>query len=260
MLTDKVIVVTGASKGLGLATVKALLSRGAKVALLARGQKGLDRVINELKSADTTNNDRILAIATDVSDRAAVFNAFKQIQEHFGRLDGLVNNAGLAKPNKIEDIPEAELTLQVGTNFLGTVYCCQAAIPLLRKTGGGLIVNISSASVRNIHEMAQISIYAATKAAVDNFSLNLREELIRDNIGVTVVSPGASNTEFGFHWDMDKITQAMKAWREKGPWCEGTMDASCVGEAIAHCFTYPPGVTVDFMEVKPHQLTEKPVF
>lgn len=252
-MQNKVIIVTGGSKGLGFATAKALLEQGAKVAILARNQAAIDKALGEL-------GENAMGLSVDISNKAAVNSAFAQVKQHFGRLDGLVNNAGLARPNAIESLPEDDLLLQINTNFIGLVYCCQAAIPLLRENQGGLIVNVSSASVHHENEMSHLSIYAASKAAVEVFSRELRHEVSKDNIGVSVVVPGSTESEFAAGFDFEKLKQALVAWQDKGPTFDGTMKAESMGKAIAHCFTYPTGVTVDFMEVKPHKTSPKPIF
>ncbi len=253
MIKDKVIIVTGGSKGLGFATAKALVAQGAKVAILARDTAAIEKAVAKL-GGDT------LGVSVDIANKQAVVDAFNQVKQHFGKLDGVVNNAGLARPNSIETLPESDLLLQVNTNFIGLVYCCQAAIPLLRENQGGLIVNISSASVHHDNEMSHLSIYASTKAAVEVFSRELRHEVTKDGIGVSVVVPGATESEFAAGFDFDKLKDALVAWQDKGALFDGTMKAEQMGQAIAHCFAYPKGVTVDFMEVKPHMPVKKPIF
>lgn len=253
MLNDKVIIVTGGSKGLGLATAKELIKQGAKVGILARDQQAIDKAVGKLGA-------NAFGISVDVGNKESVFSAFAAVKNHFGKLDGVVNNAGLARPNTIEELPVEDLLLQINTNFTGLVYCCQAAIPLLRENGGGLIVNVSSASVHHENEMSHLSIYAATKAAVEVFSRELRHEVTKDGIGVSVVVPGSTASEFAAGFDFDKLKVALHAWQDRGKYFDGTMQAAQMGQAIAHCFTYPKGVTVDYLEVKPHMPTEKPVF
>lgn len=254
MLSDKVIIVTGGSKGLGFATCKSLVSMGAKVGVLARSEKDIKKAVQELGGSNA------FGVAIDVADKESVTTAFAAVKNHFGRLDGLVNNAGLARPNTIETLPIEDLMLQINTNFVGLVYCCQAAIPLLREQGGGLIVNISSATVHHENEMSHLSIYAATKAAVEAFSRELRYEVTKDKIGVTVLVPGSAESEFGAAFDFGKLTLAVREWQNRGKYYDGTMKPEQIGQAIAHCFTYPAGVTVDYMEVKPHMPCEKPYF
>lgn len=250
MLKDKIIAVTGGSKGLGLATCKRLVEGGAKLAILARDEAGLAKAASDL-------GGEVFTVSVDVANQAAVREAFGKIEAHFGGLDGLVNNAGLARPRAIEHLQPDELMLQINTNFVGTVYCSQAAIPLMRRRGGGLIINLSSATARFTGEMGHLSVYAATKAAVDVFSRELRDECTRDNIGVTVVCPGAAVTDFGAGWEFEAFKAALNDWASKGPTSDGFMEADDVARAIAHCFTYPAGVTVDDLVVKPHRPSAK---
>ena len=154
-------------------------------------------------------------------------------------------------------MPEDELRRMVDLNFLGTVFCCQAAIPSMKKRGGGRIVNISSASVHHDNEFAHISIYAATKAAVEQMSRHLREEVKGDNISVTTLSPGATLTSVMDNFDPDAMGEAYEAWTAYSPKSDGTMEAESVGTAIAHCFEYPEGVALDFIEVRPNVPTSK---
>lgn len=253
-LNGKVIAITGASQGVGLATAKALAMMGASVILLARNQQALDEAV------EIIGKDKATAFSVDIANDESLTNTFQAIDQQFGKLDGLINNAGLARPNRIEDLPASELMMQVNTNFTGTVLCCKYAIPLLRKGDDPLIVNVSSASARSTDEMSHLSIYSSSKAAVERFSIELRAELREDGIGVSVFSPGAITTEFGAGWDMEKLTLAIRAWHKKGPHIDGWMAVETVAESLAHCFTYPKGTYVDFIEIRPNTLTDKPVF
>ena len=123
MLEDKVVIVTGGSKGLGLATCEKLVEMGAKVGVLARSQADIDAAVEKLGA------DNAVGASVDVSNKESVAKAFAVVKERFGKVNGLVNNAGLAKPNKVETLPTDDLMLQLNTNFVGLVYCCQAAIP-----------------------------------------------------------------------------------------------------------------------------------
>jgi len=250
---DQVIVVTGASKGIGLSVAKVLVGRGARVAMLARREARLLDAATALAEPD-----RILPIAVDVCNKAALEKAFGTVVDRWGRLDGLVNNVGFQFARRLELMPEEEIRKVVDLNFLSAVFGCQCAVPRMRAGGGGRIVNISSASVRHWNEFAHLGMYSASKAALDHFTNELRGELIRDRIMVTLFSPGAVATDSAENFDPKALEEAMGVWLERGPMFDGGIgDVDLIGESIAHCFEYPPGVTVEFMEVKPRTQTPK---
>ena len=251
-LNDRVYIVTGGSRGFGIAIAAALVQHGARVGLVSRNASALEAAVARLGA------DRAFAVGMDVSERADIARAFTRIKEHFGRLDGLINNAGLARPGAVENLDAADVQAQVGTNLLGTVYCCQAAIPLLRGGDNPRIVNISSASAYHMDEMAHLSIYAATKAAVERFSRDLRREMQGDGIGVTILRPGAAATEFAAGWDPSRFEPALKAWIDQGRLMDIGMDAAHVGATVAYCLCCPPGVSIDLLEVRPFHQMPKP--
>ena len=250
-LQGKTYAVTGASKGFGLAIVKALLAHGANVAMLARNEAALQAAAAEL------NTEKIIAITADVANWTEVRDALLAAKSHFGSFNGIINNAGLARPGNVEDLDYGDLMLQVNTNFVGTVLCCQAAIPLLRGEDNPRIVNISSASAWHYDEIYHLSIYASTKAAVERFTRDLRLELQQDNIGVTCIRPGAAATNFADGWDMDRVTKAINAWQNSGPTMDTGMEQEHVAAAVVHSLSYPAGVAVDLLEVRPNQSTPK---
>jgi len=250
-LKDQVIVVTGASRGIGLAAASSLLKRGAKVALLARQRAPLEAAVADL------NTDRALAVVADVCDRAAVEQALARVVQAFGRIDGLVNNVGFQFARRIELMPEAEVRQLIDLNFLGAVFACQAAIPHLRASGGGRIVNISSSTVRHENEFSHLGLYSASKAALEHFSRELRHELKPDQILVTVFSPGAAATGSVANFDPQALQEAMADWLTKGPKFDGALQPQTVGEAIAACFEFPPGAAPEFIEVRPSMPTPK---
>ncbi|MEP1596072.1 MAG: SDR family oxidoreductase, partial [Halieaceae bacterium] len=171
--------------------------------------------------------------------------------------DALVNNAGLARPNPIEKQQEDDVLLQVNTNFIGTVFACQAAIPLLQAATDARILNISSASAWHYDEMSHLSIYAASKAAVERFTRDLREELQPGNIGVTCLRPGGAWTTFSDDWDPEALKAGLDAWHDSGPYMDTGMEVEQVAEAVVYCLQQPRGVAVDLLELRPNQLTEK---
>ena len=252
-LANKTIAVTGASQGLGLAITKSLISAGANVALLARNQQTLVAACTDLGS-------QAHAIPCDITDQKSVQKAFAEINQKWGKLDALVNNAGLARPNKICETSAEEITLQLQTNIAGLIYCCQAALPELKKSDNARIINISSASARSQSEISHLGLYAATKAAVERLSDELRNELREEGIAVTTLSPGATLTDFASSWEIEKLQAATRAWHKKGKDYDGYMDVSAIGTAVTHCLSYPKGVCVDFLEIRPNSVEEKPYF
>ena len=190
--------------------------------------------------------------------RDMLAEAFAAIKSHFGRLDGLVNNAGLAMPNSVENLVEEQVIAQVNTNFLGTVFACQAAIPLLRGASNPRIINISSASAWHYDEMSHLSIYAATKAAVERFTRDLRVEVQADGIGVTCIRPGGAVTNFADGWDAQALTAGFNAWRDLGTHMDLGMEVEHVGESVAYALELAPGVAVDLLEIRPNIPTLKP--
>jgi NAD(P)-dependent dehydrogenase (short-subunit alcohol dehydrogenase family) len=166
----------------------------------------------------------------------------------------------MATPNKVEHLVESEVMQQVHTNFLGTVFCSQAAIPLLRGGDNPRIINISSASAWHYDEISHLSIYAATKAAVERFTRDLRLELQGDGIGVTCIRPGGAWTSFADGWDKGAFESAIAAWKEAGTHMDTGMDANHVGEAVLYALSQSPGVAIDLLEIRPNTLTSKSIF
>jgi len=251
-LNDRVYIVTGGSRGFGLAIARALVAEGARVGLLGRNAESLANAV------DALGTDNAFAVPMDVSSATDVGVAFAGIKSHFGRLDGLINNAGLARPAAVEELVQAEVEAQVATNLLGVIFCCQAAVPLLRGGDNPRIINMSSASAYHYDEMAHLSIYAATKAAVERFSRDLRRELQADGIGVTILRPGSAPTEFAAGWEPARFERALNAWYRQGSNMDVGMDVEHVGATVAWCLGCPPGVSVDLLEVRPCMSVPKP--
>lgn len=255
MLEGKVVAITGGSKGFGLAMAEALLEQGAKVALLSRGREALEQAKDKLQS------DSVSIHAVDVSKSEQIKQAFADIANQFGGIDALINNAGLARVGSTETLTDDEIGVQLETNITGTVYACREVLPYLRQSDNPRIINVSSASAYHHDEMAHLSIYAASKAAVERYSRDLRRELDAEGIGVSILRPGASMaTEFGFGFDFDRLKVALKQWQAQGPISYQGMEPADVAKAAVYCLSSPSGVSVDLLEVRPNSRTEKPVF
>src|SRR5437016_1029705 len=161
-MSGKVALVTGGSRGLGLAVVAELRRRGAQVIALARDAA-------RLAAAVTPLGDGVVGLAADISNPDDVRRVFGDVERRFGRLDFLVNNAAVAQPYAVDQLPDAEIASEIGINFAGAVYTVRAAVPLMRRAGAGTIVNVSSEST--VEPLVGMALYAATKAALESFTL-----------------------------------------------------------------------------------------
>ena len=186
-MTQKVWLITGASRGFGHIWAKAALARGDKVAATARKLSALD----ELKQA---YGDAFLPLVLDVTDRDAVFAAVAQVQQHFGRLDVVVSNAGFGYMAAIEEAEIDDTRAIFETNVFGTLAVMQAAIPIMRAQGSGHILPVSS--VAGLVAMPTSGIYEAAKFAVEGMAEALAAEVAPFGIHVTIIEPGGYATDF----------------------------------------------------------------
>lgn len=188
-LDGKVALVTGGSRGIGLAIARALLDAGARVAITATSNDSLDGAVRELSAGDS-----LLAVRADVRRLDDVERAFGETASRFGGLDVLINNAGVGVFRPVADMTPEEWHRVIETNVTGVFYCCHAALPLLRSRGGGWIINISSLSGTN--PFPEAAAYCASKAALNAFSESLMQEVRHDGIRVACIAPGSVRTEF----------------------------------------------------------------
>jgi short-subunit dehydrogenase len=186
-IKDHVFLVTGASSGIGLSTAVALSERGAKVALLARSAEALRELAHALPGS--------LPVTADMTQFERVREAVRGVHRHYGRIDGLVNNAGRSYAASVEEIDPAVFDEIFHLNVLGPIVAMQAVIPLMRAQGGGSIVNVNSGTA--FMTVPQYSVYSSSKRALLGFSLTARTELEQDRIAVSEVYPYITATNFG---------------------------------------------------------------
>jgi 3-oxoacyl-[acyl-carrier protein] reductase len=192
-LAGKAVLVTGASTGIGAALAKALGRQGARVAVHYHRSEA---EAQEVAAAIADAGAEAWAVAGDVSDAATAGRVVAQAAERFGRLDGLVNNAGaLIKRTPIEEVTDELYDTVLDLNVRSVVAACRAAIPVMRLQGGGAIVNTSSIAARNGGGPGS-GLYASSKAFVSNLTRGLAKELAKDRIRVNAVSPGVILTPF----------------------------------------------------------------
>ena len=193
-LAGKVALVTGGTRGIGLAIAEALLARGASATVSGRTGEHLDAARRHL-AAVSGDGARLEAAAADVRDEAEVRGLVDRAVSRFGGLDVLVNNAGIGVFQEIASLAPDDWRRVIDTNLTGVFYACHAAIPHLRARGGGWIFNISSLAGKNAFKGG--GAYCASKAALNAFSEVLMQEVRYDDIRVSYVMPGSVDTAFG---------------------------------------------------------------
>ena len=188
-LAGKIAIITGASKGIGAATAKALAAEGAAVAVnYSSGKQEAERVVSQIMRED----GKAIAIKADVTKAIDVKRLFQETEKAFGLPNILVNNAGVFKFEPLEAITEEEFRREFDTNVLGQILTIQEALKYF-PASGGTIINISSIASEN--PVPNSSLYAATKGAVDTLTMALAKELAPRNIRLNVVAPGLVDTE-----------------------------------------------------------------
>ena len=190
-LRDKVVLITGGSRGLGLVMARHFMDHGAKVAICARDEVEVLRARNQLWSK-CNDPRRVLAVQCDVTVPVQVQGMVEGIVRHFGRLDVLVNNAGVIQVGPIETMTLADYEEAMRANFFSMVHCTTAALPEMKRTGHGRIVNITS--IGGKISVPHLLPYSASKFAAVGFSEGLRAEVAKDNVVVTTICPGLMRT------------------------------------------------------------------
>lgn len=183
---DRVVIITGASSGIGAATARCFAAAGAHLVLAARSQEALTQMAADLPQA--------LAVPTDVSDPEACTRLVERAVATYGQVDILINNAGIGLTGPVTRLARADLERVLAVDLLGPIWLTQAVVPVMRAGGRGQIINVSS--VLAVQPLPFLGGYAAAKAALEQISNALRIELHGSGIAVTVVRPGTTRTDF----------------------------------------------------------------
>ena len=190
-IIDKIIVITGASSGLGRETALHLSRLEAHVVLVARSEGRLKDVQSEIKEI---TGQSPLTVRCDISSEEDVARMAAKVKEKYDHVDVLINNAGIGKYRVTEEISNQEMRNHFETNFYGAYYCTKALLPLIKSHGAGYMLNVGSLFGKIA--FADVSVYAATKFALTGFTEGLRQELKPHGIGVGLLMPGPINTSF----------------------------------------------------------------
>ncbi len=211
-LQNKVVAVTGSSKGIGLAIARLFASEGARVALLARNTRELKTALRSIP-AGSEGESRCQMVKCDVRQKAEIKSAISQIKKRFGRIDIWVNNAGVGAHKPLTETTEREYDAMLDTNLRAVYYSLKMLIPIFRKqkpnadSCKGHVINISSGAARI--GAANLAVYAASKAALNALSESVANEVRQENIKISVLSPASTNTNLMRNLSAKKPNRAL---------------------------------------------------
>ena len=237
-MNGQVAVVTGGSRGIGRAIAEALVRAGANVAITARSEKDLASAVADL---NRIGPGRAAGYVCDVRDYEQVRSAFASIAGDLGGVDILVNNAGIGIFGRVELMDVADFRAVLETNVFGVFYCCHEAIPLMKRRGGGYIINISSLAGTNAHP--EMAAYNASKFGLNGFSEALMQEVRHDKIKVSYIMPGSVNTEFGGDEPSDE-----KSWQ---------LQPEDVARVVMDLIEHPERSLMSRVEIRPSRPPKK---
>lgn len=239
-IAGKVVVITGASSGLGEATARLLSSQGASVVLGARRVDRLKSLADEL----TQKGGKALAVATDVTNSDQVKSLVAASVQKFGRIDVMINNAGLMPLSLIERLKIDDWNRMIDVNIKGVLYGIAAALPHMKKQKSGHIINVSSVAGHEVRPGSVV--YSATKHAVRVISEGLRQEVKPYNIRTTVISPGAVATELPNSITEPDVAENIQKFYE-----EFAIPAESFAQAVLYAMSQPDEVDINEILFRP---------
>jgi NADP-dependent 3-hydroxy acid dehydrogenase YdfG len=240
-LTGKVAFVTGGGTGIGAAAALALAGQGAAVAITGRRLERLSEVVAQIEAAGGT----AMAIVSDVADEVSAAAAVEACVASFGRLDIVVNSAGVNEAGGIEELDAAGWRKVIEINLMGTIATTRAAVPHLRASGGGDIVNISSTAGRRAAGL--FGAYSTSKHGVNGFSEAIRQELGGSNIRVCTIEPGATESEIASSISDPQWSSYIQQHVTK----DGAMSARDIADAIIFVVGLPRRANVSQLLIRP---------
>jgi NADP-dependent 3-hydroxy acid dehydrogenase YdfG len=241
ILAGKVALITGGGTGIGQAAALALAEAGVKIAITGRRKARLDGVVAQIEAS----GGAALALSGDASQETDAVAAVEQCVAHFGRLDILVNSAGVNEAGGVEALSLDLWRKVIDINLMGTIYTCHAAFPHMKALGGGDIINISSTSGRR--SAAAFASYSTSKFGVTGFTEALRQEGGAHNIRVSLVEPGATETEIAASISDPKWSAAIQQHVTK----DGAMKATDIADAIMFIVSLPRRANVSQILIRP---------
>jgi NADP-dependent 3-hydroxy acid dehydrogenase YdfG len=238
-IKDKVIVITGGSSGMGKATATLLAKRGAHIVVGARRKQNLEELVTSI----TSNGGSASYQVTDVTNRSDVENLVKHAVNTYGKVDAIINNAGIGPISLLDDLRIEDWEEMIDVNVKGVLYGIAAALPIFRKQGSGHFVNL--ASTAGLKVTPKQSVYAGTKFAVRAISEGLRQEA-GDKLRVTIISPGFVDTNFA-----DSITDAETKAQIVSARDKIAISPDAIASAIAFAIEQPSDVDVNEVVIRP---------
>lgn len=238
-IKDKVVIITGASSGIGEAVAKELAARGAKLVLAARREERLKKLQDEIQK----NSGQAIFKITDVTSHIQMEELADATIKEYGKIDVLINNAGIMPQSKLYKKKIDEWDRMIDVNIKGVLYGIAAVLPYMREQKSGHIISLSSLAGYGVWPAS--SVYSATKFAVRAITEGLRKEELRNNIRTTIISPGAVNTE---------LTETITDTNLKTAFDEiykGAIEADRIARAIAFAIEQPDDVAVSELIIRP---------
>lgn len=239
-IEGKVVVITGASSGLGEAAARHLSEHGASVALAARRTERIQSLADEI----TKNGGNALAVTTDVTEREQVQKLVDKSVDEFGRIDVMINNAGLMPQSLLERLKIDEWDQMIDVNIKGVLFGIAAALPYMKEQKSGHFINVSSVAGHTVHPGG--AVYSATKRAVRTISEGLRQEVKPYNLRTTIISPGAVDTELPDSISDEEVSKNIRNFYKKH-----AIPADSFARAVAFAINQPENMDVNEILYRP---------